>query len=453
MVLWARIKSLLAKSKYYETGVIISLIVIGASGSIFAGIKVNDQSRDFLLKRARTVSYALSINEIRQLKGDSSDVNSVSYADLKQRLANIREANDDIRFVYITGKSNGQVYFNVDSESTDSKDYSPPGQVYTEASTAFKNSFENGGAFVEGPYKDRWGNWLSALAPIVDENGKVVAVVGIDSDATAHYWQIALYSVIPLLLVLLPMVLLIRERRLRKREQYVNAMKKSFVSIASHELRSPLNGMLWAIQNMLKKPKSLDSTQQETLRDMYSSTESSLTTVNEILDLSIFERGQEQKLHHVPINLVTLIGDIKLALKLAAQEKNITIHLTKAWPTKAATSGDPGALKRAFVNIVSNAIKYSPDTSQITIDYQNEGGKHIVSVNDAGIGIAKEDIEKVLNGYYRAVNATKVHSYGTGLGLWTARLIVEQHGGKLWIESQLNIGTTVFISLPDKTTS
>ncbi len=426
------------------------LIFIGVSGSIFAGLRVNNQARDSLLKRARTVSYALPSDQIYQLKGDSTDANSLAYANLKKKLADIRQANNDVRFVYLTGKNNGQVFFYVDSESPDSKDYSPPGEIYSEASQAFSKSFDNGAAFVEGPYKDRWGNWLSALAPILDDNGKVIAVVGIDSAAASHYWQIALYAIIPLLMVLLPLSLLIRERRLRNREHYVETMKKSFVSIASHELRSPLNGMLWAIQNMLKKPKNLDSSQQETLRDMYSSTESSLTTINEILDLSIFERGQAKKLQRVPLNLVTLVGDLRTALKLAAQEKNITLHLTKTWPTKAMTFGDPGALKRALVNVVSNAIKYSPDTSQITIDYQNETGKHIISIADAGIGIAKEDIDKVLNGYYRAANAAKVQSYGTGLGLWITRLIIEQHGGKLWIESQLDIGTTVYISLPDK---
>lgn len=450
MIPRSRLRMLANKTQNYEIVVILILIIIGVLGSIFAGTRVNSQNRDFLLKRARTVSYALSTEQIYQLKGDATDSNSLAYNGLKKKLADVRKANNDVRFVYLTGKKNGQVFFYVDSESSDSKDYSPPGEIYTEASQAFIKSFDNGSAFVEGPYKDRWGNWLSALAPILDENGKVIAVVGIDSAASTHYWQIALYALIPMLMMLLPVSLLLYERRIRHRERYIEAMKKSFVSIASHELRSPLNGMLWAIQNMLKKPKNLDSLQQETLKDMYASTESSLTTINEILDLSIFERGQGKKLQRVPLNLVTLTNDVRSSLKLAAQEKNIAVHITRSWPTKAMTIGDPGALKRAFVNIVSNAIKYSPDTSQITIDYQNEANKHIISITDAGIGIAKEDIEKVLSGYYRAPNAAKLQSYGTGLGLWITRLIIEQHGGKLWIESQLNIGTTVYISLPDK---
>lgn len=450
MIPRSRLRMLATKTQNYEIIVILILVLIGVIGSVFAGIRVNNQARDSLLKRARTVAYSLPADEIYQLKGDSSDSSAVAYTSLKKKLANIRKANADVRFVYLTGKNNGQVFFYVDSEPSDSKDFSPPGEVYSEASPAFRDSFENGAPFVEGPYKDRWGNWLSALAPILDENGKVIAVVGIDSAASTHYWQITLYALIPLLMVLLPVALLLYERRIRHRERYIEAMKKSFVSIASHELRSPLNGMLWAIQNMLKKPKNLDSSQQETLRDMYASTESSLTTINEILDLSIFERGQGKKLQKLPLNLVTLANDVRTSLKLAAQEKNIAVHLTKAWPTKAMTIGDPGALKRALVNIVSNAIKYSPDTSQITIDYQNEANKHIISIADAGIGIAKEDIEKVLGGYYRAPNAAKVQSYGTGLGLWITRLIIEQHGGKLWIESQINIGTTVFISLPDQ---
>ncbi len=450
MIPRSRLRALATKTQNYEIAVIVVLVVVGVFGSVFAGLRVNSQTRDSLLKRTRTVAYSLPTDQITQLRGNSSDTSSVAYTTLKKKLSDIRKANGDVRFVYLTGKSNGQVFFYVDSEPSDSKDYSPPGELYTEASAAFRNSFENGAPIIEGPYKDRWGNWLSALAPILDDDGRVIAVVGIDSAATTHYWQIALYAIIPLLMMLLPVSILLYERHVRHREQYIEAMKKSFVSIASHELRSPLNGMLWAIQNMLKKPKNLDDSQQETLRDMYTSTESSLTTINEILDLSIFERGQGKKLQKVPLNLTTLVGDIRISLKLAAQEKNITIHLTKAWPTKAMTVGDPGALKRALINIASNAIKYSPDTSQITIDYQNENHRHIISIADAGIGIGKEDIDKVLNGYYRAPNAAKVQSYGPGLGLWITRLIIEQNGCKLWIESQINIGTTVYISLPDQ---
>lgn len=110
--------------------------------------------------------------------------------------------------------------------------------------------------------------------------------------------------------------------------------------------------------------------------------------------------------------------------------------------------GDVGAIRRGMMNIISNAIKYSPETTQVTLGYQKNGDMHTMSVHDTGIGIPASEIEKVTEGYYRASNATSILAHGTGIGLWVTKLMLEQHQGNLVIESQEDIGTTVYLSIP-----
>jgi two-component system sensor histidine kinase VicK len=173
-----------------------------------------------------------------------------------------------------------------------------------------------------------------------------------------------------------------------------------------------------------------------------------VSTINEILDLSIFERGSNPKLKHEPVDLASIMTYIQNTLTLGAQEKQLDIVMAKTWPDVAMTQGDVAALKRAFMNLLSNAIKYSYDSSTVTITYRRENNRHIVGVMDRGIGIAKEDRDKIFGGYYRAVNATKTQAHGTGLGLFVSKLIVEEHHGKVWLDSEEGRGTTIFVSLP-----
>jgi signal transduction histidine kinase len=249
-------------------------------------------------------------------------------------------------------------------------------------------------------------------------------------------------------LAAIPLAGLVRDRQLEAKDHEITGLKKQFVSIASHELRSPLNGMLWAIQSLLREDKNMTKAQQEMLLDMYRSTESSMTTVNEILDLSIFERGQAQNLQNEQVDLGTIVKQIVSTLKLTASEKKIVIKLTGKWPEQIITMGDVSALKRSFMNLVSNAIKYGLYDSVVEIGYRQSGHEHIIAIRDHGIGIPAEEQSKVLDGYYRASNATRQQAHGTGLGLWLARLTVEQHKGRLWINSVENEGTTVYLALP-----
>ncbi|MCX6727303.1 MAG: HAMP domain-containing sensor histidine kinase [Candidatus Saccharibacteria bacterium] len=428
---------------------IILIVASGLIGSLLTATTVNRRNQNFLLARVDTIATALPAEDVAKLQGNESDLTEENYNKIKAKLALIRKNNSDIRFVYLTSIKDSQVYFLVDSEDSASKDYSPPGETYPEASPEFVNSFKDGDHFVEGPYRDRWGNWMSAIAPIRDPNtGQIIAMAGVDSSALNNFLQVALYATIPLLLSAIPLVILIRQIRIKKAEEEIQMLKRRFISIASHELRSPLTGMIWGTQSLLGRTTELNPASKELLSDMSVSARSVMSTINEILDLSIFEEGNPDKLQHNQVDLVSIITEVQKEFKLASKVKDIVIKRDNSWPEHAYVIGDSGAIRRGMMNIVSNAIKYSPETTQVTLGYQKNGDMHTMSVHDTGIGIPSSEIEKVTEGYYRASNATNILAHGTGIGLWVTKLMLEQHKGRLVIESQENIGTTVYLSIP-----
>jgi signal transduction histidine kinase len=277
---------------------------------------------------------------------------------------------------------------------------------------------------------------------------EIYAMVAIHTPAVNYYGQVLFYTIVPLLLIAIPLVGLMRDRKLESKEREIYGLKSQFVSIASHELRSPITGLLWAIQSLLKDDKELSKQQKSLLNDMYNSTAASLATVNEILDLSVFERNQSGKMQRDTVDMVSVISEVIKTLKLGAEEKSLKMVMDGKWPEHAYISGDVAALKRSLMNIVSNAIKYSSPKSEIEFLYAYSSLQHHFSIRDQGIGIPKDEQDKVLGGYYRASNAVKVQANGTGLGLWITRLVIEDHGGTVALKSTVNKGTTIIVSLP-----
>ncbi len=443
---------LLAKPKRYLTSAALVVAAAGLTGSILATISAVQRSQNLLMSRALTAAGALSADDITALKGNKDDIQNDRYQDVKRRLTRIQQDSPGTQFIYLMGRRDNQVFFYVDSEPTSSADYSPPGQLYSDASLRLQGAFFDDTPFIEGPLQDSYGVWISALAPIVDTStGEIVAVLGIDVAASDYFGQIALYAAIPILLAAIPLLVLLRNRRLEAKEQEVLQLKTQFVSIASHELRSPLTGALWGIQSLIKPGTNpnLEHSQRETLTAVYNNTASSLATVNEILDFSIFDRNKAERMQRIETNLLAVLADVQKGLELSAKESGVRVVRKGAWPEAITIMGDPGSLKRAFSNIISNAIKYSRRDTEIELTCELDSKKrHVIAVRDHGIGIPEKEQSKVLEGYYRATNASKRLAHGTGMGLWITRLIIEQHDGALWLESKENQGTTIFVALP-----
>jgi PAS domain S-box-containing protein len=145
------------------------LLIIGALFVWWMVSRADREIRADLLRKARQVAQAVNVEPVKMLTGTKSDLDKPEYLRLKEQLATFRSANPQCRFVYLMGrKADAKIFFFVDSEPVGSKDYSPPGQLYDEATEFYRRAFATRTAVAEGPYTDRWGKWVTALVPILD---------------------------------------------------------------------------------------------------------------------------------------------------------------------------------------------------------------------------------------------------------------------------------------------
>lgn len=163
---------------------LILLLVIGVLvliSNMYIKKQIIEDEKYGLMVRVGTVAKLIDPKEVESLKGSEEDLKSPTYINLKKKLTEAQKFNTDTKFFYIMGLKDGKQFFYVDSEDPSSKDYSYPGQEYKEADALDLANHKNGTSYTKGPYKDSWGNWFSAYAPITDDQKNVVGMVGIDS--------------------------------------------------------------------------------------------------------------------------------------------------------------------------------------------------------------------------------------------------------------------------------
>ncbi len=197
----------------FERWTAMALAAAAVAGFVVAAVVgrgAEERERGHMQAVALTAAAALDQRTIAGLAGDDTDLARPSYRLLKQQLTDMRHAHPRWRFFYLFGERHGEIVFLVDSEQPNSDGYSPPGQVYEEASAELKAMFRTGEDLFEGPLADRWGVWLSALTAIRDPaTGGVVAALGIDFDAAAWLHNVRRERLWPLLATLLVTVLLL----------------------------------------------------------------------------------------------------------------------------------------------------------------------------------------------------------------------------------------------------
>ena len=189
-------------------------------------IYADHQMRDQLLQQVRLAAQSIDIQQLRTLEGSKADLEKPAYAKLKEQLSGARSAAHQCRFIYLLGKnSSGKVFFYADSEPSNSPDSSPAGQIYDEATDILQKVFIIKEANTEGPVPDRWGTWVSGFIPVVDpENGRLIAVFGMDIDASDWVFDIVARSSIPIGLMLVVLIALISAYLLSRRVEVVPGM-------------------------------------------------------------------------------------------------------------------------------------------------------------------------------------------------------------------------------------
>ncbi len=156
------------------------------------GIRIEEKN---FLHHTMIAASSLSPEFIASLRGKPTDIDSTIYQSIRSKLLRIKNANEDVRFVYLMSLKNDKIIFLVDAEPPTSADYSAPGDIYEEASPELFEIFLNAKPFLEGPIEDRWGVWISCLAPIFDPHSKkIIAIIGIDIDARTWQKNINVYK-------------------------------------------------------------------------------------------------------------------------------------------------------------------------------------------------------------------------------------------------------------------
>jgi PAS domain S-box-containing protein len=222
-------------------------------------------------------------------------------------------------------------------------------------------------------------------------------------------------------------------------------MKSDFVSFVSHQLRTPLSGIKWMLELAMDESENSEE-MRSYMRDACASTDRLIRLVNDLLDTSRLERGTV-RFTNQPINVTDLTKGVIDEIGPLMNEKGQTLSvlLPEDLPEIIA---DAQLLRQVILNLVSNAMKYTPRGGKIGIAATRTDGLLRWEIRDTGIGIPKSDLSKMFEKFYRAENAVAVETEGTGLGLYLVRLIVEQFGGKVWCSSEEGIGSTFAFTLP-----
>ncbi|MDI7275668.1 MAG: PAS domain S-box protein, partial [Anaerolineae bacterium] len=220
--------------------------------------------------------------------------------------------------------------------------------------------------------------------------------------------------------------------------------REDLLRAVSHDLRNPLTAVLGPAQLLERR---LDrpglERERQSAETIVAAARRMDTMIQDLVDAARSETGRIE-LHRQPVNVRTFALDLKQRLAPTLETSRIDIETPRELPP---VSADPGRLERIFTNLWSNALKYSAPGTRVTVDGRQEDGWVVTTVSDRGPGIPPEDLPRLFQRYFRTV-AGRERREGVGLGLYITRRLVEAHGGRIWVESELGVGSTFSFSLP-----
>ena len=240
----------------------------------------------------------------------------------------------------------------------------------------------------------------------------------------------------------------LNEIKLREKLEIANNAKSEFVSIASHQLRTPLTAVKGYISMMIEG--TYGKLSQELIRplqNVYESNERLTKLVNDLLDLSRLEAG---KIEFSPqlTSLEKIVFDITEELKINADKKGLYLKLIKPAKALPEIMVDQPKIRQVILNIIDNAIKYTRDGG-ITIELRKTDSQEQIIIADTGIGVSQDEIKSLFQMFSRASAGAKLHTDGSGVGLHVAKKFIEMHHGRIWVESEgKDKGSTFYIELP-----
>ncbi len=231
----------------------------------------------------------------------------------------------------------------------------------------------------------------------------------------------------------------------KTREEGLLKAKSDFIAVAAHQLRTPTTALNWSLENLMKE--SVPPQVAEGLKIASQTSHILLKTINDLLNAFQLEEGKFG-FDFAEVDLVVFLNRILVDAENIAKSFEVKIYFDKGGLIEAKIIGDEKRLALAFTNIIDNAIKYNIKNGNVTLRLAKIDQGYEVKVEDTGVGIPEEDLNKVFSKFYRGENVVKFSTDGTGLGLFLTKNIVEKHGGTVKVSSILNRGTTFIVDLP-----
>jgi len=233
------------------------------------------------------------------------------------------------------------------------------------------------------------------------------------------------------------------------KEREIDRIKSEFVSVASHQLRTPLTEIKWFSELLLENKKSkLSKEQQDFIKEIHTGNERMISLVNDLLNVSRIETGKKFEIEKKKTDMIKLIKEVIKEQTNEAKNKGIEIVCDAGHPSELFLNVDENKIRQIFQNLLSNAVKYSSKGERVIFECEEEKERATFSIKDSGLGIPKDQQSRIFEKFFRASNVLMTGAEGTGLGLYIAKSIVEAHGGKISFESADKKGTTFFVSLP-----
>jgi len=223
-------------------------------------------------------------------------------------------------------------------------------------------------------------------------------------------------------------------------------MRQDFVANVSHELRTPLSNIKGYSETLLGGAIRDDSNSREFIKTIHDESERLSNIINDLLDISRLESGKV-KIALIPVEAGESIKKAATVLKNFAAGKSINIELSIP-DDLPKISADEGRFTQALLNLLDNAIKYTPERGSIRINALKEGGFVRIEVTDTGVGIPEKDLPRIFERFYRVDKARSRELGGTGLGLSIVKHIIQAHGGEVWVKSVLGKGSTFSFIVP-----
>lgn len=417
----------------------VAIIAIILSSAVYAAYAEYKDELDGLVEQAQRASVMLRDDIAAPLTDNASETASLTYKHVRLNIDELSEnQSSSAAAISVLGRRTDGTVFIYANSNTQSA--TPFAYTYPDPAGNIHRAFDSGvsSSFIE---RNQWGSWVTAATPIILSDGSIAGVMTLykpeSNFATGLFYRLAVPSLASLLGVIVLLVIL---RRVNKRQQAITQQRSVFLTTTSHDVRSPLQGIRWAL-DLLKDPRTdhapIIAKMEDQLKYVIELVESVLSTVRTDIEFAGFKRTNQ--------DLIPLFQKVISSHKLSAEQYGVTIQTD--FPKQLNAYVDPVLISEVMGNLLSNAIKYTAKDTTVSAKVWGDKRRAYFSVEDHGKGIPADEVKNLFGSFYRSKDAQLSGKPGTGMGLTLTKEIVDKHKGKISVTSEVGKGSVFTVEL------